>query len=294
MPHPLFLVDAFTLGPDRPFTGNPAAVCVLDGEADAAWMQAVAAEMNLSETAFLHPDPPSTAGNPGPGAVRCWHLRWFTPAAEVELCGHATLAAAHVLWTTGRADPKHPLPLATRFRGTLTCTRTADDAIAMDFPADPATPVPLPDGLLDTLRLTDEPIRTARSRYDWLVELPDADAVRAADPDFSALAAFDCRGVMLTASGSTTVAAPARDATDNDPPDVVSRFFAPRLRVAEDPVTGSAHCVLGPWWFDRVGRDTLGCEQLSARGGRLTVTRLGPDRVGLAGTAVTVVEGTLR
>ena len=293
MPHPLYLVDAFTLGPNRPFTGNPAAVCVLDGEADAAWMQAVAAEMNLSETAFLHPDPPSAAATPGPAAVRCWHLRWFTPAAEVELCGHATLAAAHVLWTTGRADPRHPLPFATRFRGTLTCTRSEDNAIAMDFPADPATPAPLPDGLLATLHLHDDPVRTARSRYDWLIELPDADAVCAAAPDFSALAAFDCRGVMLTAPGSGSRSGPDGPG-DAAGPDVVSRFFAPRLRVAEDPVTGSAHCVLGLWWFDRLGRDTLQCEQLSARGGRLTVTRFAPDRVGLAGAAVTVLDGTLR
>ena len=274
-PTPLCIVDAFTLG--RPFTGNPAAVCVLDQPADEGWMQDVAGEMNLSETAFVVP--PDTAGGDGEG----WGLRWFTPAAEVELCGHATLAAAHLLWETGRAGAGQSLHFNTRYRGTLTCTRGDDGRIEMRFPADPATPAPLPDGLLETLKLDAEPTATARSRYDWLVELPDADAVQHAAPDFSALAAFDCRGVMLTA--------PAPHDADAD---VVSRFFAPRLRVAEDPVTGSAHCVLGPWWFNRLGRDTLRCEQRSARGGRLTVTRLDPDHVQLAGAALTVLTGHLR
>ena len=291
MPHPLYVVDAFTLGPDHPYTGNPAAVCVLDGPADEPWMQDVAGEMNLSETAFVVPhsdsnsnsDSHSAAASASASASDRWNLRWFTPAAEVELCGHATLAAAHLLWETGRTNADQPLHFNTRFRGTLICTRLADGLIAMRFPADAATPGPLPEGLLDTLNLHAVPVATARSRYDWLVELPDAEAVRDAAPDFIALAAFDCRGVMLTAPGDA-----------GDDADVVSRFFAPRLRVSEDPVTGSAHCVLGPWWFNRLGRETLQCRQLSTRGGRLTVTRLGDDHVQLAGTAVTVLTGHLR
>jgi len=294
---PLYVVDAFS---DRPFAGNPAAVAVLptpDALHDAL-MQAVAAEMNQSETAFVAPLP--EPGGPVASAERAsargaprrtpaaaaWSLRWFTPAAEVELCGHATLAAAHALWETGRAAADQPVRFETRWHGTLTCRRV-DARVAMDFPADPPTEADPPAGLLEALRVKPARVATvARSTYDWIVELDDPAAVRDASPDFAALTAVDCRGVSLTAAGGGDGGA-----------DVVSRFFAPRLRIAEDPVTGSLHCVLGPWWADRLGKRELDCEQASPRGGRLTVRLRDDDggtRVDLIGSAVMVVAGELR
>lgn len=275
----LAIVDAFTR---RALAGNPAAVVLLpaDDRRDDAWMQAVAAEMNLSETAFV-------GGAAAPGAVS---LRWFTPAAEVELCGHATLAAAHLLWELGLARPDEAIDFQTRFRGVLRCTRLPAEAgdatppdgppwIAMDFPADPARDAEPPAGLIEALGV--RPVRVARSRYDWIVELATAAEVRDAAPDFAGLARFDTRGVALTAAG--------------DRPDAVSRFFAPRHRINEDPVTGSLHCVLGPWWAPRLGKPTLLCEQASPRGGMLRVTwdEARPERVILAGQAVTVSLGEL-
>ena len=265
MPIPLYQVDAFTR---RPFRGNPAAVCLLDQQADDSWMQAVAAEMNLSETAFLRP------------VAEGWDLRWFTPAAEVELCGHATLASAHVLWETGQAPRNQSLRFQTRYRGVLTCRRDEAGRIGMDFPADPAAEATPPAGLSE--RLGVKAVRTARSRYDWIVEVGSAEEVRQAVPDFAALREVDCRGVAITAAGEGDV-------------DVVSRFFAPRLRIEEDPVTGSLHCVLGPYWSERLSKQALYCEQASPRGGELWVTTRGepPERVELAGEAVTVMRGEL-
>lgn len=279
---PLYLVDAFT---NRPFAGNPAAVVLLDDGRDDRWMQAVAAEMNQAETAFVLP-PPADSRSSTDGAP--FALRWFTPAAEVELCGHATLASAHLLWELGHAAPDRPIHFHTRYRGTLTCTR-ADAAppdgpprITMRFPADPATDQPPPPGLIQTLGVA--PVRTARSRYDWIIELATADEVRRAEPDFAALARFETRGVALTA---------ANPSASPDQPDVVSRFFAPRLRIDEDAVTGSLHCVLGPYWSPRLGKPTLSCEQASPRGGFLQVTLRGADHVDLAGQAVTTTRGEL-
>ncbi len=274
---PLYLVDAFADGPLR---GNPAAVVLLPAWRwpSVRWMQDVAAEMNQSETAFVKPIL---------GEVGECGLRWFTPAAEVELCGHATLAAAHVIWelaAMGGVATASPIVFHTLHRGTLTCTHDAGGRVAMDFPADPPEVAEAPAGLIETLglRWADDVVAVARGRYDWIIELKDADAVDAASPDFAALARFDCRGVCITAQG-------------RPPYDVVSRFFAPRLRVAEDPVTGSIHCGLAPYWVRRLARPpgkSLRCRQASARGGELLVRLLG-DRVELAGHAVTIVRGSL-
>jgi len=266
--HPLFQVDAFT---GEAFRGNPAAVVVLDEPADDGWQQAVAAEMNLSETAFLR--------NVGPAS---YALRWFTPTVEVELCGHATLAAAHVLWTEGFVDDGAPIRFDTR-SGPLVATRhtTGDDGdavIELDFPANTAVERPAPDGFLAALGL--DAGRFAATADGWyLVELPDAGAVRRLTPDFAALAAFPTCVVTAPGDGGSGDAA------------VVSRVFGPSVGIDEDPVTGSAHCVLATWWAGRLG-DAFRAEQASARGGTLDVLLAG-ERVLLAGRAVTVLRGHL-
>jgi len=267
---PLYQVDAFA---DGPFTGNPAAVVLLDEAAEAGWMQQVAAEMNLSETAFVRPIDDTEAD---------YELRWFTPGAEVQLCGHATLATAHTLWSHGGAAKDRPLRFRTLHSGVLSCVRREAGWIAMDFPADPATPGTPPDGLLEALGIdAGHAIATARSRYDWLVEVAHSDVVSAIGPDFGALSGYAARGFIVTAS-----------AAEGEAHDYVSRFFAPSVRVNEDPVTGSAHCVLGAWWTAKLERHELAGYQASARGGVVRTTHQG-DRVELAGKAVTVVEGTL-
>jgi PhzF family phenazine biosynthesis protein len=261
-----FVVDAFT---DRPFAGNPAAVCLGtaasgDHLGDERWMQQVAAEFNLAETAFL-------AGGPG-----SYDLRWFTPQVEVDLCGHATLAAAHVLWETG--ETADVLAFRTR-SGVLTAERTAG-GITLGLPADTPTPVTEEVGPLLAALGVPAARSVHRGRDDYLVELADAEAVRAVRPDFAALRSIPTRGVIVTAAGG------AADA------DFVSRFFGPAVGIDEDPVTGSAHCLLGPFWAPRLGRTTLRAAQLSARGGRLDV-EVGPDTVRLTGAAVTVLRGQL-
>jgi len=253
----LWHVDAFTADP---FGGNPAAVCLLDRPREDRWMQAVAAEMNLSETAFLLPE----------GAA--YRLRWFTPKAEVDLCGHATLACAHVLY--GMRGGLGGLSFLTR-SGELKVVRRGD-LIELDFPALPAAEEPPPPGLLDALGV--EPRSTHRSRFDRLVEVASEDAVRAVKPDFRALRDVDTRGVIVTARGNRH--------------DFVSRFFAPAVGVDEDPVTGSAHCVLAPYWSRRLGRNEMVGFQASARGGEVRV-RVEGERVILGGRAVIVVEGEL-
>ncbi|SEK23076.1 PhzF family phenazine biosynthesis protein [Nonomuraea pusilla] len=250
----LFTVDAFT---DKAFQGNPAAVCLLDSPASESWMQGVATEMNLSETAFLHGDT----------------LRWFTPKVEVTLCGHATLATAHVLYSTGAASG--PVEFSTA-SGTLTVNRRSDDLITMDFPAKEVTQDTVPAGLEKALGAT--PSYVGRSALDLLVELDSEETVRGLAPDVRALAAVDARGIIVTARGTST--------------DFVSRFFAPNVGVPEDPVTGSAHCALAPYWGRRLGRAEMVGAQLSARGGLVHV-RVDGDRVHLAGRAVTVLSGTL-
>jgi PhzF family phenazine biosynthesis protein len=258
----LLQIDAFA---SAPFRGNPAAVCLLDGGRDDAWLAAVAAEMNLSETAFV------AARDDG-----AFDLRWFTPAVEVDLCGHATLAAAHALWETGRGSGE-ALHFHTR-SGVLTARRDGD-VIVLDFPAEPASPVAAPPGLLAALGVAADAV-VARNRFDYLVELDSADAVRALQPDMERLAQVDTRGVVVTAL------------SDDDACDFVSRWFGPRVGVAEDPVTGSAHCCLGPWWAQRLQRTELRGYQASARGGYVGV-RMRGERVELLGSAVTVLRGEL-
>ncbi len=227
-------------------------------------MQDVAKEMNLSETAFLHPE------NSG------YRLRWFTPAAEVALCGHATLASAHVLWQDGHLRGDATAQFHTK-SGTLSARRL-DSWIELDFPATPAQPAPAPAGLLEALGV--RPRTVARTRFDYLLELDDEAQVRAVQPDYGALARVEARGIMVTSRAS----APGYD--------FVSRFFAPQVGVNEDPVTGSAHCALAPFWAQRLGRVELVGYQASARGGTVRV-RLAADRVLLGGQAVTVLRGEL-
>ena len=258
---PIIQVDAFT---DRPFAGNPAAVCLLPAAAETEWMQDVAREMNLSETAFLVPQ------SDGFG------LRWFTPAVEIDLCGHATLASAHVLWEDGR------LPASTQARfhtrsGLLTADRSGD-WIELDFPATRAEPAQAPAGLNAAIGIT--PRFVGRSRFDYLLEVDGEEIVRGCKPDFGALARVDARGVIVTSRAAASSY------------DFVSRFFAPRAGVNEDPVTGSAHCALAPYWTAKLGRPELVGYQASARGGTVRV-RLRDDRVILGGQAVTVLRGTL-
>ena len=254
-------VDAFT---DRPFAGNPAAVCVLEAACDDGWMQNVAREMNLSETAFLLAE----------GAA--FRLRWFTPAVEVDLCGHATLASAHVLWETGRLAASDTAKFHTR-SGVLSA-RCDGEWIEMDFPAEAPQPADPPAGLLEALGT--EAVAVARNRFDYLIEVDSAERVRSIRPDLTRLRKVEARGVIVTAKA------------DDGVHDFVSRFFAPRAGVDEDPVTGSAHCCLAPWWEARLGRDSLSGFQASARGGTVHVRRRG-NRVLLRGQAVTVLRGEL-
>jgi PhzF family phenazine biosynthesis protein len=255
-------VDAFASGP---FTGNPAAVCLLDAPADPAWMQAVAAEMNLSETAFVHALD-DKAGRFG--------LRWFTPTVEVDLCGHATLASAHVLWETRRLETEVAARFETR-SGVLTATRAGDD-VSLDFPADPVGPAEPERDLLEAIGLRDAV--ASIGRIGWVLEVADARAVRDARPDFARLAAFEIAVVT---------------ARSDDPAfDFVSRCFGPKFGIDEDPVTGSAHCALGPYWAERLGKTELTGYQASARGGVVRV-RVDGDRTTLGGRAVTVTRGEL-
>jgi predicted PhzF superfamily epimerase YddE/YHI9 len=258
---PLFHVNAFA---DRPFGGNPAAVCLLDAVPEAQWLQDVAAQMNLSETAFLAPE--------GGG----WRLRWFTPTVEVELCGHATLASAHVLWETRRLEADRMAHFFTR-SGELSAERVGD-RIELDFPALPAEPCESPPGLTEALGAAARAV--FRSRMDYLVELDAAATLRRLKPDFARLAALPVRGVIVTARA------------DSPDYDFLSRFFAPGTGVAEDPVTGSSHCCLGPFWASRLGKSDLRAYQASARGGAVDV-RLAGGRVRLGGRAVTVLRGEL-
>ncbi len=273
MTQQIYQVDAFT---HRPFAGNPAAVCVLDGPADEAWMRAVAMEMNLSETAFLHPE----AHADGDG----YRLRWFTPTVEEELCGHATLASAHILWSEGHVSPTQTIRFFSR-SGLLTAVRR-DEWIELDFPALPATPQPPQLDMLDALGIAPVSVRYfGRSHLDYLVEVASAQTVRDLTPDFGRLRGIDARGIIVTAVDDG-LSAPTGDF------DFISRFFAPADGIDEDPVTGSAHCCLAPFWASRLHKTEMIGYQSSARGGVVKV-RLTGDRVKLQGQAVTVMSGTL-
>ena len=262
MPLTITQVDAFT---SEPFGGNPAAVCVLPAPADAVWMQKVAGEMNLSETAFLVR---REAGG--------FDLRWFTPAVEVDLCGHATLASAHVLWEQGHLPPDVPAVFHTH-SGRLSA-QLRGGWIEMDFPTEPDEPAPVPDGLAAALGA--EPIYVGRNRFDYLVEVDARATVERLAPDFSRLGEIDTRGIIVTARAESAGC------------DFVSRFFAPRTGINEDPVTGSAHCCLGPYWQRRCGQDTFTARQVSERGGLVKVAVRG-ERVALSGQAITVLSGQL-
>jgi predicted PhzF superfamily epimerase YddE/YHI9 len=253
-------VDAFT---NAPFRGNPAAICVLPRPGDDRWMQSVAREMNLSETAFLHRENDA------------WRLRWFTPEVEVDLCGHATLAAAHVMWEDGHVPRDQPARFITR-SGTLGA-ESRGEWIELDFPAEVARPADEPAGLFEALGARGS---VARNRMDYLVEVADEAVVRGLAPDFTRLKRVATpRGVIVTARAAA-------------PYDFISRFFAPAAGVDEDPVTGSAHCALGPWWAQKLGKTELLAYQASPRGGVVRVTVRG-NRMGLAGQAVTVLRGEL-
>ena len=245
MAAPLYIVDAFASGP---FTGNPAAVCLLESSADAGWMQSVATEMNLSETAFLVPRQDG------------FDLRWFTPVTEVDLCGHATLASAHVLWETERLPGNEPARFHTR-SGVLTSTR-AGNWIEMDFPATPPEPIEPPPGLSDLLGSV--PRYVGRTPFDLFVELTDEEELHELSPDFAALSELPVRGFIV----------------------------APAAGVQEDPVTGSAHCALAPYWEEQLSKANMTAYQASRRGGVVDMEMAG-DRVKLRGQAVTMLRGDL-
>ena len=256
-------VDAFT---NRPYAGNPAAVCLLPEPGDEQWMRNVAREMNLSETAFLYPQDNG------------YNLRWFTPAVEVDLCGHATLASAHVLWEEGHLQLDQTARFYTRRSGLLTAERRGD-WIELNFPARPEQRVEPPSELLHALGV--EAKYVGKNIYDYLVEVESEEALRNISPDWTLLERISgIRGVIVTSRAASSEY------------DFVSRFFAPGSGVNEDPVTGSAHCCLGPFWAKRLGKEEFLAYQASARGGVVRV-RLDGDRVCLGGQAVTVLRGEL-
>ena len=254
-------VDAFT---DQPFRGNPAAVCVLPAAADESWMRQVALEMNLSETAFLYPQADG------------FNLRWFTPTVEVALCGHATLASAHALWEEGHLAPNAEARFYSK-SGLLTAQRQGG-WIEMNFPAVLEKPTPPPDGLAEALGTLFKYV--GKNKFDYIVELNSPELVRKLQPNFTALRTLGLRGVIVTSR------------SDTPEYDFISRFFAPGSGIDEDPVTGSAHACLGPFWQQRLGKTEFVGYQASPRGGVVRV-RVDGDRVKLGGQAVTVLRGEL-
>lgn len=257
----IFQIDAFT---DKPFAGNPAAVCILPESRDDAWMRSVAREMNLSETAFLFQQ------NDG------FSLRWFTPAIEVDLCGHATLASAHVLWKVGLLTQNEQARFYTR-SGLLTAVLKGE-LIELNFPKTPDKQAEAPPGLAESLGII--PKYIGKNEFDYIVEVDSEEAVIALKPDFAALKKIGTRGIIATS--------PA----DSSEYDFVSRFFAPAAGIDEDPVTGSAHCCLGPFWSKRLGKKEFTAYQASERG-EIVHVRVTDKRVFLGGQAVTVMRGKL-
>lgn len=258
----LHVIDAFT---DRPFGGNPAAVCLLDCPADETWMKQVAREMNLSETAFLHP----IEGG--------FSLRWLTPAVEVKLCGHATLASAFTLWETGVLQSEEEARFFT-LSGWLRCWREGD-GIAMDFPAKVCEAAPVPDSLAEALGC--ELLTCGLNGMDYLVEVAEETTLRGLKPNFTALSALPVRGVIVTCR------------SDGEPFNFLSRFFAPAAGVNEDSVTGSAHCALGPYWQAKLGKSDFTAYQASERGGIVNLS-VRDDRVILRGQAEMMSRVELR
>ncbi|MEM9808687.1 MAG: PhzF family phenazine biosynthesis protein [Cyanobacteria bacterium P01_D01_bin.56] len=256
-------VDAFT---DKPFAGNPAAVCVSATPLDDVLMQQIATEMNLSETAFLYPL--EGAGN--------YSLRWFTPTAEVDLCGHATLASAHVLWTEGHLDESITARFQTK-SGELRVT-PKDGLLQMDFPTQPVHDAPLNPTLVAAMNHADI-VHGARNDVNYLVELRSHQAVTNLNPDLDKIAKLPYQGVIVTSRGAA-------------PYDFISRYFVPAMGIPEDPVTGSSHCSLAPYWQARLGKDKMLAYQASARGGELHV-ECSPERIYISGQAVTIMRGEL-
>ncbi len=253
----IYQVDSFT---DKPFAGNPAGVCILLQACDECWMRNVAKEMNLAETAFLVRQPDG------------YSLRWFTPKVEVDLCGHATLASAHILWETGQLPSTQTARFHTR-SGLLTAERK-QSYIELNFPATPAQPVNPPEDLTRVLGV--RPVYVGKNQFDYLAEVDSEQTVRKLDPDFGLIKKLGGRGVIVTSR------------SDSKKYDFVSRFFAPAAGIDEDPVTGSAHCTLGPYWAEKLGKNEMTAYQASSRGGVVQV-RVAGDRVHLGGQAVTVL-----
>lgn len=257
----IYQADAFT---DKPFGGNPAGVCLLPGPADEEWMQKVARDMNVAETAFLYAEKGG------------YSLRWFTPTVEVELCGHATLASAHVLWETGRVPRTQGIEFYT-LSGTLTAEMNGG-MIELDFPSEPESKADAPPALLKSLGV--KPLYVGKNRFDYIVEAGSEKEVRALSPDFALLGTIPVRGVMVTS------------ASDDPKYDFVARFFGPASGINEDPATGSAYCCLGPYWEKKTGKSEFLACQASERGGVIGVRVLG-KRVKLLGNAVTVFKGQM-
>ncbi len=258
---PIFQVDAFS---EKPFSGNPAAVCILEEEKDDGWLRSMAAEMNLSETAYLWK------------LESGYRLRWFTPTEEVDLCGHATLASAHILWETGRLNVENCAEFST-LSGTLKAKKKAD-WIELDFPSEVEEPSEVPPELTEALKVS--PQYYGKNRMDGIVLLKSENEVLNLRPDFETLSKVEVRGIIVTAPSSS------KDF------DFVSRFFAPRFGINEDPVTGSAHCCLGPFWGNRLGKIELKARQLSSRGGVVRMV-LKKNRTILSGRATTIFNGEL-
>ena len=258
----IYQVDAFT---NEPFKGNPAAVCILSGPANERWMQNIAQEMNLSETAFLYKEEEG------------FNLRWFTPTVEVDLCGHATLASAHVLWEEDILQPEAQARFYTR-SGLLTAIRKGA-WIELDFPAEPEEETKAPQGIADALGIAIKYI--GKNRFDYLVEVDSEEIVQKMTPDLIKLREIPARGFIVTSLA------------ESQEYDFVSRVFAPGVGINEDPVTGSAHCCLGPFWKKRLGKDKFTAYQASARGG-VVIVRMDGKRVHIGGQAVTVIKGELK
>lgn len=257
----IYQVDAFSY---KPFSGNPAAVCILEEEVSDSWMQNVAMEMNLSETAFVYK------------RDQGFNLRWFTPSTEVDLCGHATLASAHVLWEEGYLQLDEVANFQTR-SGILRASKKGD-MIELDFPSEPEVETSIPPELEVSLGIS--AVYVGRNRFDYLVELESEEVVRNINPDFNLLKEIPARGIIVTATCET------------EEYDFISRFFAPAAGIDEDPVTGSAHCCLGPFWHSKLGKDEMLAYQASKRGGVVYISLKG-DRVILGGKAVTVLRGEM-
>lgn len=257
----IYQVDAFT---DKLFAGNPAGVCILEEEKDDEWLQKLAREMNLSETGFLLKEDDG------------YNLRWFTPTDEVDLCGHGTLSSAHILWEDGYLSEDEEAHFHTR-SGLLTATYN-DGWIELNFPAELAEETNTPDKLIEALEV--DPIYVGKNRFDYIIEVESEETIRELEPDFKLLTEVDSRGVIVTAR------------SESDDYDFISRFFAPNIGINEDPVTGSTHCCLGPYWQDKLGKSELLGYQASKRGGAVKV-RVVKERVYLAGRVVTVFSGQL-